>query len=111
MTKSLTPAELAEQLQALGMPIPDELVERVANSVSDTAEESILEHLADSTKEYVERAAEWRESLFATAAEMADEFKGQEKNVGQGRVFERSIEIETPHGKFMIRLREPREKK
>lgn len=113
MAKTLTAAEIAAALQALGLSVPEELNAKVANSKSDEAEVTIAKHLSESDeKKLVASAEAWRVLLFDVAAKVAAEFKGDEKNVGQGRVFERYVEIETPDGhKFMIRHREPREKK
>jgi hypothetical protein len=113
MAKSLSAAEIAAALQELGLQVPDDLATKVANSKSDEAEVEIAKHLAESDeKKKVAAVESWRKDLFAMAEKVAAEFAGQEKNVGQGRVFERYVEIETPAGhKFMIRHREPREKK
>jgi Tfp pilus assembly protein PilX len=113
MAKSLSAAEIAAALQEMGLTIPDELQAKVQNSKADAAEVEIASHLSESDEKKLVAAAEaWRTDLFALSTKVAAEFKGQEKNVGQGRVFERYVEIETPDGaKFMIRHREPREKK
>lgn len=113
MAKEMTAAEVAAWLADKGLPVPEDLQTKVANSKSDAAEETIASHLTESDEKKLVAAAEaWRKSLFDLSTKVASEFKGQEKNVGQGRVFERYVEIETPDGaKFMIRHREPREKK
>lgn len=113
MAKSLSAAEIAAALQELGLSVPKELATKVANSKADAAEVEISSHLATTDeKEKVTSAEAWRVALFDLSDKVASEFSGQEKNVGQGRVFERYVEIETPDGaKFMIRHREPREKK
>jgi hypothetical protein len=113
MAKSLSAAEIAAALQALGLSVPEDLATKVSNSKSDEAEVEIAKHLSESDeKKKVASVEKWRKDLFALATRVESEFSGQEKNVGQGRVFERYVEIETPDGhKFMIRHREPREKK
>ncbi len=113
MAKSLTAVEIAAALQEMGLSIPDELKSKVENSVSDRAEETIASHLtAEDEKDRVMAAELWRGEIFELAGTFAEAFKGQEKNVGQGRVFERYVEVELPDGsKFMLRHREPREKK
>lgn len=113
MAKEMTAAEVAAWLADKGLPVPEDLATKVANSKSDAAEEEIAKHLSEKDEKKIVAAAEaWRTELFALASKVASEFTGQEKNVGQGRVFERYVEVETPDGhKFMIRHREPREKK
>lgn len=113
MAKVLTPAELAAALEGMGMPVPEELKSKVENSVADTAEIYILERLSESDEKKKVAAAEtWRTDLFALATRFTAAFNGQEKNVGQGRVFERFVSIELPDGSNLtVRHREPREKK
>ena len=113
MAKTLTPAELAAALQSMGLDVPEELSARVENSVADAAEVYISERLSESDEKAKVAAAEmWRETLFGLAENFVEEFNGQEKNVGQGRVFERMLNLDMPDGStFTIRHREPREKK
>lgn len=113
MAKNLSPVELAAALESMGMPVPDELKKKVSNAVADTAETYISEKLAISDeKKKVTAAEEWRERLFTLGADVQTMFNGQEKNVGQGRVFERFISIELPDGSNLtVRHREPRDKK
>lgn len=112
MSKELSAVDLAAALQAMGLDVPAELAAKVENSVADRAEEYIVDRLSETAEnKRVASAERWRKSLFGLAEKFAAEFDGQEKNVGQGRVFERFVEIETPSGKFAVRLREPREKK
>lgn len=113
MSKNLSPAELAAALESMGMPVPEELATRVANSVADDAERYIAEKLTETDEKKIVSAAEkWRTDLFALAENFVSEFNGQEKNVGQGRVFERFVSIELPDGSNLtVRHREPREKK
>lgn len=113
MAKTLTPEEIAAALVAMGLDVPEDLSAKVANSVQDTAQTEISEHLSiDDEKKKVAAASKWQEELFALVSRFAADFKGQEKNVGQGRVFERYIELTLADGsKFALRHREPREKK
>ena len=113
MAKEMTAVEVAAWLASKGMAIPEDLQTKVANTVSDRAEEEITKHLsATDEKDRVMAAELWRGEIFELAGTFAEAFKGQEKNVGQGRVFERYVEVELPDGsKFMLRHREPREKK
>ena len=109
MAKDLSALDLANALAAMGLEIPAELQAKVENSVADRAEEYLSERMVSDD---VEDFESWRERVFSLADDFAEAFNGQEKNVGQGRVFERFIEVETPAGaKIAIRLREPREKK
>lgn len=110
MSKELSPVDLAAALQAMGLDVPAELQAKVENSVSDRAEEYLSARLIQN--ENPETAEQWRETMFSLAETMAADFVGQEKNVGQGRVFECFAEVETPSGaKIAIRYREPRDKK
>ena len=114
MAKELTPSEIVSALQAMGLPIPEELNNRAANETNDAIERKIASklHGDDSDPKTIQSAETWREDLFALANEFVLAFNGEEKNVGQGRVFERMITIELPDGSaFTIRHREPREKK
>jgi hypothetical protein len=113
MAKQLTPEEIAAALVAMGMDVPEELTAKVANSVQDTAQAYIAEHLSETDeKKKVTAAEKWQANVFTLAASFAGAFDGQEKNVGQGRVFERYIEVTLADGsKMALRHREPREKK
>lgn len=113
MAKNLTPSELAAALQAMGMEIPAELQERAANEASDAVEIYLSERLSESDEKKKVAAAEvWRKEIFGLAEKFVGAFNGQEKNVGQGRVFERFVSIDLPDGSnFVLRHREPREKK
>jgi hypothetical protein len=109
MSKELSAVEIAAALQAMGLEVPAELQAKVENSVSDRAEEYLFDRLQSDEPATAE---EWRETMFSLAETMAADFIGQEKNVGQGRVFECFAEVETPSGaKIAIRYREPRDKK
>lgn len=113
MAKEMNAAQVAEWLAAQGLAIPEELNAKVQNSVQDEAQSYLSEHLSETDeKKKVQAAAKWQKDLFALRDSFAAAFNGQEKNVGQGRVFERYIEITVPDGsKFAIRHREPREKR
>lgn len=113
MAKTLTPEEIAAALVSMGMDVPEELTAKVANSVQDTAQSYLSEHLTETDeKKKVAAAEKWQKDLFALVESFAAAFNGQEKNVGQGRVFERYVEITLADGsKFALRHREPREKK
>lgn len=113
MAKQLTPSELAAALQAMGMEVPAELQERANNEASDAVEVYLSERLSESDeKKKISSAESWRENIFALAEHFVEDFKGQEKNVGQGRVFERFVSVDLPDGSnFVLRHREPREKK
>ena len=113
MAKEMNAAQVAEWLKSQGLSVPEELNAKVANSVQDEAQTLISSHLSESDeKKKVAAATKWQTEFFALATRFAAEFSGQEKNVGQGRVFERYIEMTLADGsKFAIRHREPREKK
>jgi hypothetical protein len=113
MAKNLSPEEIAAALVSMGMDVPEELKTKVANSVQDTAASYLSEHLSEEdSKKNVQAASKWQAEIFTLADRFAAAFNGQEKNVGQGRVFERYIEVTLADGsKFAIRHREPREKK
>jgi hypothetical protein len=113
MAKDLTPADIAAALASMGLDVPAELKSKVENSVQDKAQSYLSEHLSESDeKKKVAAAEKWQKDLFTLVDSFSAAFNGQEKNVGQGRVFERYVEIELPDGsKFALRHREPREKK
>lgn len=109
----MSAAQVAEWLAAQGLSVPDELQTKVRNSVQDEAQSYLSEHLnIDDEKRKVQHATKWQKELFTLADAFTGSFNGQEKNIGQGRAFERYIEITLPDGsKFALRHREPREKK
>lgn len=113
MAKEMNAAQVAEWLASQGLDVPEELKTKVANSVQDTAASYLSEHLSEQdSKKNVQAASKWQAEIFTLADRFAEAFSGQEKNVGQGRVFERYVEVTLADGsKFAIRHREPRDKK
>lgn len=113
MAKEMNAAQVAEWLKSQGLSVPEELNAKVANSVQDEAQSYLSEHLSETDeKKKVAAAEKWQKDLFTLSDSFKTSFSGQEKNVGQGRVFEQYVEISLPDGsKFAIRRREPREKK
>lgn len=105
MAKDLTPEQIASALQAMGMPIPEELQEKVENAVSDAAFHYISERLVNvEDKEITDRATEWQTELFDLAANVHSYIRADEKNRGQGRRMVHFLSFETPDGTFKVEL-------
>lgn len=103
MAKELSPAELAAALIAMGLPVPEELNEKVANSVEDAAVSAIADRLSveDENSEIAEK---WQANLFDLAEQFHGEFKAETNNVGRGKRIDRKVQIETPMGTLFVRL-------
>jgi hypothetical protein len=113
MAKQLTPSEIAAALVSMGLDVPADLAEKAQNEASDAVEIYLTERMSETDeKKKVSAAESWRLEIFDLAERFAETFTGQEKNVGQGRVFETFVSIDLPDGSnFVLRHREPREKK
>ncbi len=113
MAKQLTPSEIAAALVSMGLDVPADLAEKAQNEASDAVEIYLTERMSETDeKKKVSAAESWRLEIFALAEHFVETFIGQEKNVGQGRVFERFVSVDLPDGSnFVLRHREPREKK
>lgn len=105
MAKELSATDLAAALKAMGMPIPEELAEKVENAVSDEAFHYIVPKIVNVEDDKVnETATEWQENLFTLASDVRQTIKSEEKNRGQGRRIVHFLSVETPDGTLKVEL-------
>ena len=80
MAKELTPAELAAAMQAMGLDVPEELQEKIANALEDEAFHYIVPRLVNvEEKEVNDTATKWQKNLFDLASEVRSYVKADEK--------------------------------
>ena len=105
MAKELSATDLAAALTAMGMPIPEELAEKVENAVSDEAFHYIVPRIVNVDDDDVnDTASEWQETLFSLAGNVRQTIKSEEKNRGQGRRIVHFLSVETPDGTLKVEL-------
>lgn len=108
MAKTLTPSEIAEQLVALGMPVPEELKEKAANEKTDAIERGFYDHLTSIEKEStrVATASKFRvkSNEFASFLMALDSKESGKPGRGDKKFALRSFTVETPDGELVVKL-------
>ncbi len=108
MAKELSPADLAAAMQAMGLDVPEELQEKIANAMEDEAFHYIVPRIVNvEEKELNETATKWQKNLFDLASEVRSYIKADEKNRGQGRRLVHFLSIETHDGTLKVELSRP----